>query len=548
LLRASIFTGEFHCGYANEMKKPVLVLLLILISNTAYSQILSKLIISNSGGINGNQSSLCPALSGDARFTTFESAASNLVSGDTNNRPDFFLYDNQEKTTKLLSKNADGTIQSGGDVIATCNSDISRDGKTAVYATFGAGITNDAVGNISRLYAFDIPAGTPQLLTPGNLTEGVFFPSISEDGSRIVFMSNDPLLVSNEEFQVFLLERPSNTITMLSVDKNGNPGNSSSTKASISHDGKWVAFPSKATNLNGAELTGSGGIYQVYLLNIQNGKHKLLSVSSDGTPGNKDSFGADISEKGNEVVFYTEANNLLAADTKTSADVVLYDKALNQLELVGLNSENARIKGSHELFDNSISADGNLVMFRSLLGYLDKFRIEVYVRDRKAKKTYLSSFDKSCDLGGGDGQSHSGSIAPDSNTVSFAVGKNTKSSPLQVLNVNLDVLQSISSAPASLDQPDADICADSATIAMTPYTQRTTLNYSTLSAKIDGVSYETSLKKEKTEVKKLTSKKNILTLNNLPPGNYSSSYRVKVSTGGTVTKSPFSAPVKFRIK
>src|SRR6185295_5171398 len=46
-----------------------------------------------SGGIQGNFSSQGSTLSGDGRFVLFQSSASNLVAGDTNARDDAFLLD-----------------------------------------------------------------------------------------------------------------------------------------------------------------------------------------------------------------------------------------------------------------------------------------------------------------------------------------------------------------------------------------------------------------------------------------------------------------------
>ncbi|MHC4907572.1 MAG: TolB-like translocation protein, partial [Planctomycetota bacterium] len=59
-----------------------------------------------SRGINGqtgNQGSWQPVVSGDGRFITFVSSADNLVSGDTNNASDIFVFDQQTKQIERVS-------------------------------------------------------------------------------------------------------------------------------------------------------------------------------------------------------------------------------------------------------------------------------------------------------------------------------------------------------------------------------------------------------------------------------------------------------------
>src|SRR5262249_21106305 len=63
--------------------------------------------ISTAGAI-GNNSSWSCSISGNGRFVAFVSYASNLVSGDTNNRADAFVRDRQNGTTDRVSLTAGG--------------------------------------------------------------------------------------------------------------------------------------------------------------------------------------------------------------------------------------------------------------------------------------------------------------------------------------------------------------------------------------------------------------------------------------------------------
>jgi hypothetical protein len=60
-------------------------------------------------GTEGNHYSFDPSISADGRYVAFYSYASNLVSGDTNNALDIFVYDTVANTTRIVSVATDGT-------------------------------------------------------------------------------------------------------------------------------------------------------------------------------------------------------------------------------------------------------------------------------------------------------------------------------------------------------------------------------------------------------------------------------------------------------
>jgi Tol biopolymer transport system component len=62
-----------------------------------------------SDGAQGNSRSGAPAISADGRYVAFGSGASNLAPGDTNNAWDVFLHDRQSGATTRVSVASDGT-------------------------------------------------------------------------------------------------------------------------------------------------------------------------------------------------------------------------------------------------------------------------------------------------------------------------------------------------------------------------------------------------------------------------------------------------------
>jgi parallel beta-helix repeat protein len=69
-----------------------------------------------------NGASVNPSVSGDGRYVTFYSFASNLVNGDTNGVSDIFLYDSKTKLTSRISVDLDGNqFNTGSYMPAICS-------------------------------------------------------------------------------------------------------------------------------------------------------------------------------------------------------------------------------------------------------------------------------------------------------------------------------------------------------------------------------------------------------------------------------------------
>jgi hypothetical protein len=83
------------------------------------------------GGAQADGPSALPRISGDGRYVVFESAATNLVAGDTNGVVDVFLHDRQTGTTGRVSVSTGGTQ---ADRAATAPT-ISDDGARIVFVS-----------------------------------------------------------------------------------------------------------------------------------------------------------------------------------------------------------------------------------------------------------------------------------------------------------------------------------------------------------------------------------------------------------------------------
>jgi Tol biopolymer transport system component len=123
-------------------------------------------------------------------------------------------------------------------------------------------------------------------------------------------------------------------VSRASSDTGGAGGNNQSAAPAVSADGRYVAFSSWASNLatDDAELHPD-----VFLRDTLTGSTTLLSRASDaggGAPGNAHSFAPSISGDGRFVAFTSRADNLVEGDDNEHADVFLRDTATGTTTVV----------------------------------------------------------------------------------------------------------------------------------------------------------------------------------------------------------------------
>jgi Tol biopolymer transport system component len=154
--------------------------------------------------------------------------------------------------------------------------------------------------------------------------------------------------------------------TRVSVDSAGTEGNSYSdnyaTLQSISADNTIVAFSSGASNL---VLGDTNGKYDVFVHDLTTGLTERVSVDSSGTEGNGDSWKATLSADGRFVAFVSYASNLVAGDTNGYPDVFVHDRSTGMTECVSVDSSGAvgNAGSGSESCPLGISADGQFVAF-----------------------------------------------------------------------------------------------------------------------------------------------------------------------------------------
>jgi Tol biopolymer transport system component len=151
---------------------------------------------------------------------------------------------------------------------------------------------------------------------------------------------------------------------------------------SVSANGRWVAFSSRATNLTPGD---TNGVEDIFLRDVEIGVTRLVSHGDDGAPANAESVMPLLSVDGRWVAFESAATNLTrTGDTNRNYDVFLWDRDTDRIEPIsrGLDGNAARGRSSLE----ALSRLGETIVFRSsatnLVGVATEMETDLYVWSR----------------------------------------------------------------------------------------------------------------------------------------------------------------------
>jgi Tol biopolymer transport system component len=192
--------------------------------------------------------------------------------------------------------------------------------------------------------------------------------SLSADGRFAVFESFASNLVpedGNNAYDVFVRDMLRNTTTRVSIGSSGEEANGHSRRATISADGRYVAFSSTASNLVPDDTNSAADIF-VHDLVLHSTVR--VSVDSDGLQSNGNSLDPVLSANGAIVAFTSGASNLDPLDGNATWDVYVHDRKSAATRLISRTP--AGMAGNAASGSPAISADGQVVVFSSDAGDL----------------------------------------------------------------------------------------------------------------------------------------------------------------------------------
>jgi Tol biopolymer transport system component len=243
--------------------------------------------------------------------------------------------------------------------------------------------------------------------------------SISGDGRYVAFASEADNLVPNDTngvLDVFVYDRMTGTTIRASVDSSGAQASGPSYSSVISADGTHVVFASIASDL----AYPPSYLQQIYVHSLLTGKTVRVSVNANGDPANQDCASPGISADGHAVVFQSAATNLDIPDSTALTDIFVHDSTTQQTLCVSVSSQGVPANG--ESAHGSISGDGNLVAFESNASNLtnpdlNPSGLDLFLHNMQSKVTTALSVDPNG--GGANGDSSHPHLTRDGSHCAF---------------------------------------------------------------------------------------------------------------------------------
>lgn len=268
-------------------------------------------------GAGANAESTPEALGGDGRLVFFTSAATNLDPAATDGQSRLYVRDTVDQTTALvpLGDPADGpdsfidVSRDGRFLLIDSTSNTSdANGQFPTRVVRRDRQTGETVLVSRADGAEGAPADGGTFGATG---------AISGDGAVVVFSSGADNLSaedSNAVVNVFVRDLRSNTTRLVTRGANGAPADDSSSVGAITADGRYVAFVSLARNLTG-EALGEGT--NVFRWDATQGQTILASRATGpaGASSDKASNNASITDDGRFVAFASRATTLSTEDS-----------------------------------------------------------------------------------------------------------------------------------------------------------------------------------------------------------------------------------------
>jgi Tol biopolymer transport system component len=277
-----------------------------------------------------------PTISGNGRYVIFQTDASDLVPGDTNGFIDLFLRDLHTQQTECISVDPNGRPIGGGE------GRISRDGRYVLFSSGASGFGPVVPARTGQIYLRDRLTGKVELIsqstsgTPGNSTSLLsMYSYVMDPQARYVafrsYATNLVPLDTNGSVDVFLRDRVRGTTIRISEVVPGIGGISKSQWITMSEDGAWLIFATQAFDIAPPDYNGNGD--DVILYDVHNGTLSRPLNRLPAVQAGARSLPVGIEPGGKRIYLRTHAQ-LTPQDTNGQSDIYAFDLTTNAVERI----------------------------------------------------------------------------------------------------------------------------------------------------------------------------------------------------------------------
>lgn len=344
----------------------------------------------STAGVAGNGHSDFPSISADGRYVAFRSAAFNFDPADVDPTQDIYVRDRQLGTTTLVSKDSLGVAAPFG---ASSYPAISANGRFVAFESLSKDLVESDTNGVSDVFLHDRLTGstsrvslmnvTPPPPDKNQATAASFQATISGDGRYVAFSSDAGNLIptdTNSKRDIYVRDTLVGGTFRVGLGPAGVEGNDHSVTPEFSADGTVIVFNSSATNLVAGDTNGQSDVFACVLAT---GVTERVSVSTAGVQGNQFSHYPDVSDDGRYVAFESGSNTLITGDTNSERDIFVHDRQTHVTTRASIST--GGVQADTGCVTAAIAGDGSVVAWdteATTLGPGDtNDALDVYVRD-----------------------------------------------------------------------------------------------------------------------------------------------------------------------
>ncbi|WP_217130585.1 hypothetical protein [Streptomyces sp. AC558_RSS880] len=271
-------------------------------------------------GEQGDGPAYGPRLSADGRFAAFSADASNLVPGDTNGHTDVFVRDLREGTVERVSVGPDGAQADGGSSALG----ISADGRYVLFRSQARNLVHwdgpPADAGAHDIYLHDRRTGGTERISVG-LDGGSAYAGgavMSANARHIAFSAKaDRMEAAPGDLfgAVYVLDRRTGAVERTS---NRNRPTDRTSLDGISADGAFVMY---------TQTVPRSSYGATWVHDRRTGTEEQVNVRADGTPAQRHAMPASLSADGRTVAFQYWGDDLVPGE-EPGDDTHLYVRDL----------------------------------------------------------------------------------------------------------------------------------------------------------------------------------------------------------------------------
>lgn len=307
----------------------------------------------NGRGANG--ASTVVAISADGRDVLFTSVATNLVpvpglTGEGGPQTGVFLRDMTSGTIRRVSVSTTGAQANRNSAAFG----LSANGRVVLFGSWATNLAPRCPRQVFAMYVRVRGRGRTVRVSPGCLDVAGDAAAISASGRYVAFASAGLPACTQ---RLYLRDRATGGLRVVPT-----PRGLHVAPAAVSADGRFVTYTAYRSHRSGAGCTGEYD-FQVYRRDRLASRTTLVSETPGGSAGNGASRAWGASAGGREIVFGSDATDLVAGDTNGAEDALLADMRTGRITRVSLSYTGAQLaRGATQ---GGISPDGRWAVFSS---------------------------------------------------------------------------------------------------------------------------------------------------------------------------------------